>query len=109
LDVEEGGDAGDEAEWAMLARGVVCGAPAPARAVRAVALVEVCHCGLEGAGDYNLAGLVRWGGAIIAPIAARRAALQQPAESEGARTEVALEGTAEIVAVDGSHRLAFPG
>src|SRR5581483_11520297 len=99
----------EHAEGAMLAQSEVRGTPSPLRAVGAIAPAQLGERRAQRCGDHAVASFVRLRRAVIAPVAARGLALQQPRKRAGARGEEAPEGGAQVVLPDGTNGLALPG
>src|SRR5262249_3370332 len=108
LDVEERSDARDKPERTMLAKSEVHRAPTPSRWVGAMTALELGHRRPERPGDEAVARLMLWRRAVVAPVPARGAALQQSRQRQGTRGEEALERCAEVVAINRPDRLALP-
>src|SRR5262249_13769274 len=93
----------------MLAVGKVHRSPSPAPTISAVAPLELAQRRLECAGDDDIARLPLRRRAVVAPVPARGVALQESRQRQRSGGEEALEGAAEVVAVDRPYRLALPG
>src|SRR5262245_65926684 len=93
----------------MLARGLVCLAPAPFCAVGPELRFEFVDGRRQRGGQHGTATLSPRGGAVIAPVATLGAALEQTNERRCPRAPKAVERRAQIIAIDHLNGLPQPG